>query len=190
MEGALHAQFLAHWGESVGASAAAAHPSPACLLYTSWVLACVHERAFYEGARGRGRGGRDVSAVPCVGWGAALLAAAAAHYRSPRPTAPAPTAPAGPGLAAVLPCFAVYLEVGKALKAQGEGGPRRGAALGGAGVGGGGGGAARATALPPSHIWPSHRPRRWPPCLPRLPCRRLPAPLVSGVDRQVRGGRV
>ncbi|KAL4426011.1 hypothetical protein ABPG75_010027 [Micractinium tetrahymenae] len=72
VEGGFHQEFLEYFGTSVAQETAAAERSPNNLLYTSFILATVHERAFYE------------------------------------------------GLAAVLPCFVVYLEVGKALKQRGS----------------------------------------------------------------------
>lgn len=68
----FHEEFLHHWGSDISKETAGAAPCPNSLLYTSWVTANAHERAFYE------------------------------------------------GLAAVLPCFVVYLEVGKALKQLGS----------------------------------------------------------------------
>ncbi|PRW05947.1 thiaminase II [Chlorella sorokiniana] len=68
----FHEEFLQHWGTDTAQETAGAAACPNSLLYTSWVTATVHERAFYE------------------------------------------------GLAAVLPCFVVYLEVGKALKQLGS----------------------------------------------------------------------
>ncbi|PSC68404.1 thiaminase II [Micractinium conductrix] len=72
VESGFHQEFLEHFGTSVAAETAATRASPNCRLYTSFLLATVHERAFYE------------------------------------------------GLAAVLPCFVVYLEVGKALQQRGS----------------------------------------------------------------------
>lgn len=41
--------FLSHWGSDTAQETAGAAPCPNSLLYTSWVTATVHERAFYEG---------------------------------------------------------------------------------------------------------------------------------------------
>jgi thiaminase len=71
VETSFHKELLAHFGTTAAAACAGAAPCPASLLYTSWLLATVHGRAFYE------------------------------------------------GLAAVLPCFIVYLEVGRALLQRG-----------------------------------------------------------------------
>ncbi|KAL4425150.1 hypothetical protein ABPG77_008255 [Micractinium sp. CCAP 211/92] len=72
VEGGFHEEFLAYFGTSVEQETAAAERSPNNVLYTSFILATIHERAFYE------------------------------------------------GLAALLPCFVVYLEVGKVLKQHGS----------------------------------------------------------------------
>lgn len=72
VEGGFHREFLQYFGTSVEQETAVAEQSPNNVMYTSFILATVHERAFYE------------------------------------------------GLAALLPCFVVYLEVGKALKRRGS----------------------------------------------------------------------
>ncbi len=41
--------FLSHWGSDTAQETEGAAPCPNSLLYTSWVTATVHERAFYEG---------------------------------------------------------------------------------------------------------------------------------------------
>lgn len=45
----LPQEFLGHWGSDIAAETAGAAPCPNSLLYTSWVTATAHERAFYEG---------------------------------------------------------------------------------------------------------------------------------------------
>lgn len=42
-------EFLHHWGSDISKETAGAAPCPNSLLYTSWVTANAHERAFYEG---------------------------------------------------------------------------------------------------------------------------------------------
>lgn len=71
-ESSFHKEFLAYFDTTVEREVASAVLAPYSLLYTSFVLSTVHEKAFYE------------------------------------------------ALAAVLPCFVVYLEVGKALLRQGS----------------------------------------------------------------------
>jgi thiaminase/transcriptional activator TenA len=66
-------EFLAYFSTTVERETAAACLAPYPQLYTSYILATVHEKAFYE------------------------------------------------GIAAILPCFVLYQEIGKALLQQGEG---------------------------------------------------------------------
>ena len=42
-------EFLAYFNTNTEAETAVAERSPNSLMYTSWLLASVHERAFYEG---------------------------------------------------------------------------------------------------------------------------------------------
>lgn len=119
------------------------------------------------------------------------------------------------GLAALLPCFVVYLEVGKALKRRGEAAAlaatvaaaavMRALAAGRACTLRGGSAATLARRLRLARARASHSmhpaPRTWhlvpcvsaalPPYLPAsLPLCRLTPPAVCQLDRQVRGGGV
>ena len=101
----------------VRATCAPGPSHPGSLLYTSWVTATAHERAFYEGGS---------PMLQCQGALAAGVGAPACLPERPLPLARSTLAfqplphPCAAGLAAVLPCFVVYLEVGKALKRLGE----------------------------------------------------------------------
>lgn len=70
-------EFLHHWGSDISKETAGAAPCPNSLLYTSWVTANAHERAFYEGgsflcrlrAAALGAGARnDSSCLHAVFW--------------------------------------------------------------------------------------------------------------------------
>lgn len=66
-------EFLHHWGSDTAAETAGAVPCPNSLLYTSWVTATAHERAFYEGMWAQLPQMPPAAACALVmdGWGAA-----------------------------------------------------------------------------------------------------------------------